>query len=76
LKQGASKTGVPPELTLDQTFGGADHEIDENNITYTVSKLSETYHTMMEIKDALMINDEEEQMQFEGRINNNDILNI
>ena len=70
-------------INMDQTFG--DKDLDENYKTYTVSKLSENYqHTLMEIKDALMINDEEAGVDgfhtpLDGDTNanhNHDILNI
>ena len=65
---------------IDHTFG--DKDLDDHNITYTVSKLSENnQHTLIEIKDALMINDEEEGFTtpLDGENNNHnasDILNI
>jgi len=66
---------------IDHTFGDKDLLQDENNITYTVSKLSDNYqHTLLEIKDALMINDEEEGFHtpLDGidPPNNHEILNI
>jgi hypothetical protein len=38
--------------------GGGDPYLDDHNVTYTVSKLNDTYQTMMDVKDALMMNEE------------------
>jgi hypothetical protein len=38
--------------------GGGDPYLDEHNVTYTVSKMNDTYQTMMDVKDALMMNEE------------------
>ena len=39
-------------------MGGGDPYLDDHNVTYTVSKLNDTYQTMMDVKDALMMNEE------------------
>jgi hypothetical protein len=68
---------------------GGDPYLDDHNITYTVSKLNDTYQTMMDVKDALMLNEEFDSNQQEGAaattpnpvdhnhgLITNDILNI
>lgn len=37
---------------------GADPYLDDHNVTYTVSKLNDTYQKMMDVKDALMMNED------------------
>ena len=39
-------------------MGGGDPYLDDHNVTYTVSKLNDTYQTMMDVKDTLMMNEE------------------
>ena len=40
-------------------MGGGEPYLDDHNVTYTVSKLNDTYQTMMmDVKDALMMNEE------------------
>ena len=37
---------------------GGDPYLDDHNVTYTVSKLNDTYQTIMDVKDALMMNED------------------
>lgn len=60
--------------------------IDDHNVTYSVSKLNDTYQTLMDIKDAVMLNEDFDHHEAEYNTPNpvdhqhglttNDILNI